>query len=68
MAVNKPESEKHPDFVPLSDRPSVEIVNYSYQPSKAELSEDVRLKGTLERAAWAALVQPINLRRIRKSR
>ena len=67
MAVKKPESEKHPDFVPLSDRPSVEIVNYSYQPSKAELSEDVRLKGTLERAA-RALVQPINLRRIRKSR
>ncbi len=45
----------------------VEIVDSDYQPSKAELNEDMRLRfnGTIEDAA-KALFQPVDIQRTRK--
>ena len=42
-------------------RRAVEIVHPSYQPSAAELREDLRLEGTFEDAI-KALVQPAKVR------
>ena len=67
MAAKKTESEKHHSFVPLKDRRTMEIVDYSYQPSKAEIDADLRPGGTLEQAA-KALVRPVNISHIRKPR
>ena len=67
MKAKKYKSVKNPAFVRGSDRPTVEVVDYSYQPSKTELAEDLRLEGSLEKAA-KALVQPVNIRKITRPR
>ena len=67
MAAKKTQVERHRAFVPAKDRPTVELVDYGYQPSKTDLAEDLRVKGSLEQAA-KALVQPVNLRHIKKPR
>ena len=43
--------------------PDVEIPEQSYQPSKKELEQDIRLTGTFEDAV-KALVRPVNMRRV----
>ena len=58
----KPTKDTHTSFVPAKDRPTVEIVDHGYQPSRTELAEDLRFKGSLEKVA-KALVQPVNVRR-----
>ena len=63
----KPTKDKHSSFVAAKDRPTVDVVDYGYQPSKTELAKDLRLEGALERAAQA-LVQPVNIRRITRPR
>ena len=59
--------KRHSAFVPAKDRPTVDVVDYGYQPSKTELSKDLRFEGSLEKAA-KALVQPVNVRRITRPR
>lgn len=46
-----------------SPRRVVEIPDQSYQPSKAELEEPIRVSGTFHDAV-KALVQPVKVRRI----
>lgn len=41
----------------------VELPDSSYQPSKAEMEEPIRLEGTFEDLA-RALVQPVEIRRV----
>ena len=60
--MTKPTKDTHPSFVPAKDRPTVEIVDHGYQPSRTELAEDLRFEGSLEKVA-KALVQPVNVRR-----
>ncbi len=43
---------------------TVEIVRQSYQPSKAELEADKRIKGVTFKQAIAALVRPVRIRRV----
>ena len=45
----------------------VEVVDPSYQPSRAELREDLRLKGTFKEAA-EALVKPAQTRKVMPKR
>ena len=40
--------KRHSAFVPAKNRPTVEVADYSYQPSKKELEEDLR-KGRLKK-------------------
>ncbi len=42
----------------------VDVVDPSYQPSRAELREDLRLKGTFEDAI-KALVRPVKVRYVK---
>ena len=65
--MTKPTKEKHTSFVAAKDRPTVEVVNYGYQPSRTELAEDLRFEGSLEKVA-KALVQPVNVRRATRPR
>ena len=44
-------------------RPTVEIVNPRYQPSKAELEADLRVNATFEESV-KALTRPVNIRYI----
>ena len=44
---------------------TVEIIHQSYQPSKAELEADARIKGVTFKQAIAALVRPVRIRRVR---
>ena len=44
--------------------PEVRIVHQSYQPSKAELDADLRIKGTFKQAIQA-LLRPVRIRRVR---
>lgn len=44
---------------------TVEIVQSSYQPSKAELEEDMRVDATFEEAV-AALTQPVRIKNIQR--
>ena len=46
-------------------RRAVEIVSPSYQPSKAELEEDMRVNATFEEAV-DALTMPVNIRYIHR--
>ena len=55
-------------FVPLKDQPVVEIVHQSYQPSKAELEADRRIKGVTFKQAIAAMVRPVRIRRVPPTR
>ena len=65
--MTKPTKGKRRSFVPTKDRLTVEVVDYGYQPSKTELSKDLRFEGSFEKAA-KALVQPVNARRITRPR
>ena len=65
--MTKPTKDKHPSFVPEKHRATVEVVDFVYQPSKAELAEDLRLEGTLEQVAQT-LVRPVNVRRATRPR
>ena len=67
MAAKKSKSVKNPAFVRAKDRPTVDVVDYGYQPSKTELSKDLRFEGSLEKVA-KALVQPVNVRRATRPR
>jgi len=66
-------SKKHPDFVPPEDRPTLELVKNSYQPSKAELEEEIPpldLPGDTPmekfQHALKVLTQPVNITFIRR--
>ena len=43
----------------------VEIVHSSYQPTKAELEEDIRVDATFEEAVQA-LVSPVRIRYVKR--
>ena len=43
---------------------TVDVVDPTYQPSRAELREDLRLKGTFQ-GAIKALVQPVKMRYVK---
>ena len=45
----------------LAEPPVLELVHPSYQPSKAELKEDLRVDATFEEAVQA-LAQPVKVR------
>ena len=45
------------------EAPTVDIADPSYQPSRAELQEDLRLKGTFKKAIQA-LVKPAKIRKV----
>lgn len=42
---------------------TIEVSDRTYQPSRKELREDLRLKGTFEEA-MKALVQPVKVRKV----
>ena len=44
--------------MPKDDRPTIRVKPYSYQPSKAELEEDVSVDATPEEVR-AALMRPV---------
>ena len=44
---------------------TAEVPDRSYQPSRSELREDLRLKGTIEEP-MKALVQPVRVKRVTK--
>ena len=43
----------------------INLVHQSYQPSKAELEADVRIKGVSFKQAIQALLRPVRIRRMR---
>ena len=47
---------------------TVEIVHQSYQPSKAELEADVRIKGVSFKQAIKTLVRPVQIRRVKAAK
>ena len=55
---------KHSDHSKPRD---VEVVHPSYQPSRAELEEDIRVDATFEEAVQA-LAQPVRIRYIKRPR
>ena len=48
----------------VKPRPTIDLVRQSYQPSKAELDADLRIKGTFKQAIQAVL-RPVRIRRVR---
>ena len=48
---------------PAPERPVVDVVDSSYQPSKAELEEDVRIDATPEKLLRAVL-RPVTVRHV----
>ena len=48
----------------VKPRPPINLINQSYQPSKAELDADLRIKGTFKQAIQA-LLRPVRIRRMR---
>ena len=50
-----------------AEPPVIELVHPSYQPSKAELEEDLRVDATFEEAVQA-LAQPVKIRYVRRPR
>lgn len=52
---------------PIPTSPEVEVPHQSYQPSKAELEADTRIKGTFTQAILA-LVRPVRIRRVMPKR
>ena len=57
---------KNPDFIPPEDRPTIELVHPSYQPSKAELEEVIPPPGLSPEALAKALLRPVNVKYIRR--
>lgn len=47
------------------EHPTIELVKDTYQPTKAELEEDMRVEADFEELA-RALVQPVNIRSIER--
>ena len=48
---------------------TIELVDQSYQPSKAELEADLRIKGAFKfKQAIQALVRPVRIRRVKSAR
>ena len=47
-----------------AEPPVIELVHPSYQPSKAELEEDLRVDATFDEAVQA-LVQPVKVRYVK---
>ena len=60
-------NEKEKGYVPQRDRPTIELVPQDYQPSKAELEADLRIKGTFEQGI-KALLWPVKIRRVKPKR
>ena len=56
--------KKDPAFVPEDERPEVEVVDPDYQPSAAELEEDVSLDATFADAV-KALMKPVRIKYIK---
>ena len=50
-----------------AEPPVIELVHPSYQPSKAELEEDLRVDATFDEAVQA-LTQPVKVRYVRRPR
>ena len=48
-------------------KPTVQVVHQSYQPSKAELDADLRIKSTFKQAIQA-LIRPARIRRVMPER
>ena len=49
-------------------KPTTQVVHQSYQPSKAELEADARIKGVSFKQAILALVRPVQIRRVKAAR
>lgn len=56
---------KHTDFIPPDERSTVEITRPSYQPSKADLEEDMRMMGTFDDLVQA-VIRPVKIRFVRR--
>ena len=61
----KKTKQTDPNFVSPDDRSAVEIVHPNYQPSKAELEDDLRLDATFEEAV-EALTRPVHVKYIKR--
>lgn len=59
-------TKKQPDFIPPEDRPVVDVVSPTYQPSKAELDQDTFVDATFDEAI-DALKKPVRLRYVKRS-
>ncbi|MCY3789096.1 MAG: hypothetical protein OXH63_09950 [Gemmatimonadetes bacterium] len=60
---------KSGDWIPPEDRPTVEVVNSTYQPSKAELEEAIELpRGLTPDQVGQALMRQVNVRKIPRPR
>ena len=57
--------KKDPRFVPEEKRPEIEVVAPDYQPSAAELNEDVSLNATFADAV-KALVKPVRIKYVKR--
>ena len=57
---------KHSDFIPPGERPTVELVHPSYQPSKAELEAVIPPPDLTAEEAARALLRPVNIRYVRR--
>lgn len=55
-----------PDFIPPEDRPTVELVHPSYQPSKAELEEPIQPPDMSAEEMARAILRPVNIRYVRR--
>ena len=58
-------TKKAQGFMPREHQPVVEIVQQSYQPSKAELEADRRIKGVTFKQAIQTLMRPVRIRRVK---
>ena len=63
--LKKP-SKKDPNFIPVDNRPVVEIEDTDYQPSRDQLRADLRVDAAFDRAV-DALCKPVQVRQ-RKNR
>ena len=62
----KKPSRKDTDFIPVGERPVVEIEDTDYQPSRDQLRADLRVDATFDEAI-DALCKPVQVRQ-RKTR
>ena len=61
-------TKEHASFVPLNQRPVVELPPQSYQPSKAEIEADARIAGVTFKQAIEGLLRPVRIRRVTRKR
>ena len=54
--------KQHPPPVPMDNRPTVRLKSNRYQPSKAELNEEIQIDATPEELARAVL-RDVNIER-----